>query len=59
VIRRARVLQNRVLVVLRMRRGEVPAMKIEVVLLLAVIGQRLARNLSSGNTPAVGEDRKK
>jgi hypothetical protein len=30
-------------------------MKIEIVLLLAVIGQRLARNLASGDTSTVGE----
>ena len=34
----ARVLENCVFVILRMRGGEVPAMKVEVVLLLAVIG---------------------
>ena len=59
VVGRASVLENRVLVVLRMRRGEVSAVKIEVVLLLAVIGQRLARNLSSGDAATVGEYRKK
>src|SRR5215469_12139662 len=40
-----------------MRCGEIPAVKIEVILLLAVIGQRLARNLSSGYTSPVGEYR--
>ena len=59
VVGRARVLDHRVLVVLGMRGGEVPAVKIEIVLLLAVIGQRLARNLSSGNAATVGEYRKK
>ena len=59
VVGRARVLEHRVLVVLGMRRGEIPAVKIEIVFLLAVIGQRLARNLSSGDAAAVGEYRKK
>ena len=59
VVRSACVLDDRVLVVLRMRCGEVAAVKIEVVFLLAVIGQRLARNLSSGDTSTVGEYRKK
>ena len=59
MVGRARVLENRVLVVLGMRRGEIPAVKIEIVFLLAVIGQRLARNLSSGNTSTVSEYRKK
>ena len=59
VVGRARVLENRVLVVLGMRRGEVSAVKIEIVFLLAVIGQRLARNLPSGDTATVGEYRKK
>ena len=34
-------------------------MKIEVVFLFAVIGQRLAGNLPPGDAPAVGEDREK
>ena len=59
VVGRARVFEDGVLVVLRMRRGEVAAVKIEIVLLLAVIGQRLAGNLSSGNAAAVGEYREK
>ena len=59
VVGRASVFENRVLVVLGMRGSEVPAMKIEIVLLLAVIGQRLARNLSSGDTATIGEYRKK
>ena len=53
------MLDDRVLVVLGMRGGEVPAVKIEIVLPLAVIGQRLARNLSSCDTATVGEYRKK
>ena len=40
-----------------MGRGKVSAMKIKVVFLLAVIGQRLAGNLSSGNATAIGEYR--
>ncbi len=59
MVGRTSVLEDRVLVVLGMRGGEVPAVKIEIVLLLAVIGQRLARNLSSGDTATVGEYRKK
>jgi hypothetical protein len=55
----ASAFENRVFVVLRMRGGEVPTVKIEIVLLLAVIGQRLARNLSSGDTSTVGEYSKK
>jgi hypothetical protein len=42
VVGRACVFENSVLVVLRMRSGEISAVKIEIVLLLAVIGQRLA-----------------
>ena len=38
--------------------AKLPPVEIEIVLLLAVIGQRLARDLSSGNAAAVGEDRK-
>ena len=59
VVGRARVFENRVFVILRMRRGEISAVKIEIVLLLAVIGQRLARNLSSSDSATVGEHRKK
>src|SRR6185295_17505134 len=59
VVGSARVLDDRVSVVLRMRGGEVPVMKIEIVFLLAVIRQRLAWNLSSGNAPAVGKYREK
>jgi hypothetical protein len=42
-----------------MRGGEIPHVKIEIVLLLAVIGQRLAWNLSAGDTSTVGEYCKK
>ena len=42
-----------------MRGGEVPAVKIEIVFLLAMIGQGLPRNLSSGDTSTVGKYRKK
>jgi hypothetical protein len=42
-----------------MREGEIPTVKIEIVLLLAVIGRRLASNLSSGDTSTVGEYCKK
>ena len=59
VIGCARVLDDRVLVVLGMRRGEVAAVKIEIVFLLPMIGQRLARNLPSRNTATIGEYRKK
>ena len=55
----ASVSKNCVPVVLGMRSGKISAVKIEIVLLLAVIGQWLARNLSSGNTSTVGEYRKK
>ena len=59
VVRGARVFEDRVLVVLRMRRGEVAAVKIEIVFLLAVIGQRLSGNLPSGDAATVGEHGKK
>ena len=59
MVGRPRVFENRILVVLGMRSGEVPAVKIEIVLLLAMIGQRLARDLSSGDTSTVGEYCKK
>ncbi len=52
-------LDDRVLVVLGMRRGEIAAMIVEIVLLLAVIGQRLPWNLPSGDASTVGEYRKK
>jgi hypothetical protein len=55
----AGVLENRILVVLEMRSGEIAAVEIEVVLLLTVIGKRLAWDLSSSNTSTVGEYRKK
>ncbi len=55
----ASVLEDRVLVVLGMRVGKVAAVKIEIVFLLPVIGQRLPRDLPSGNPSAVGEYRKK
>ena len=54
MIRRFLRLDRRVPVVLRMRRREVPAAERGgVVFLLAVIGQRLARNLTSGDAAAV------
>ena len=55
MVGRAGVFENRILVVLRMRRGEVPAVKVEIVFLLAMIRQRLARNLPSRNSSSVGE----
>ena len=42
-----------------MRGSEVPTVKIEIVLLLAVIGERLAGDLSSGNASTVGKHGKK
>jgi hypothetical protein len=42
-----------------MRSGEISTVEIEIVFLFAMIGQRLARNLSSGNPATVGEDREK
>jgi hypothetical protein len=59
MVGRARVLENRVFVELGMRGGEVAAVKIEVILLLAVIGERLAGDLPSSNTSTVREYRKK
>ena len=49
-------LESGIPVILRMRRGKIPAVKIQVVFLLAVIGQRLARHLTSRDAPAIGED---
>ena len=42
-----------------MRGGEVSAVKIEIVFLLAVIRQRLARYLPSGDAAPIGEYREK
>ena len=56
VIGRARLFQDGIFVELRVRRCEIPAVKIEVVFLLAVIGQRLAGNLPAGDAAAVRED---
>jgi len=49
VIGRMSIPENRVLVVLGARDGEVSSMKLEVVFLLAVIKQRSARNLPSSD----------
>src|ERR1043165_3342358 len=59
MVGRTCVLENGIFVVLRMRSGEVSAVKIEIVLLLAMIGQWLARNLSSGDAATIGENREK
>ncbi len=53
----AGIFQNRVLVVLQVGRGEVSTVKIQVVFLLAVIRQRLARNLPSRDAATVSEHR--
>src|SRR5450631_2161503 len=42
-----------------MRGGEIPAVEIEVVLLLTVIGKRLPGDLPSSDAPTVGEHREK
>ena len=42
-----------------MRCGEVSAVEIEIVFLLAMIGQRLARNLPSRDTATISEYSKK
>src|SRR5215469_9583578 len=59
MVGRARLFKNSIFVVLRMRSGEISAVKIEIVFLLAMIGQGLARNLSSSDAATVGEDREK
>ena len=59
VVGRMSGLDDRVLVVLGMRGGKVAAVIIEIVLLLAVIGQRVPWNLPSGDASTVGEYRKK
>ena len=59
MIGRAKVLQHGVLVILRMRRGKISAVEIQIVFLFAVIRQRLSGNLPSGNSPPIGEYRKK
>ena len=55
MIGRPGLLQNRIFVVVGMRRGEVSTVKVQVVLLLAMVGQRLTGNLASRNSAAVGE----
>src|SRR3954447_5551275 len=50
-------LDGGVFVILRMRPSEVATVKVQIVFLFAMIGQRLARNLSSGDAPAIGEYR--
>ena len=59
VVGSARVfgLERGVFVVLRMRRGKIAAMEIQVVFLLAVVGQRLARHLPARNASAISEHR--
>ena len=59
VVGRACVFENSIFVVLRMRSGEISAVKIKIVFLLAMIGQRLAGNLSPSDAATVGEDREK
>jgi hypothetical protein len=55
MVGRTSVFQNRVPVVLGMRSSKIPAMKTEIVFLLAVVGQRLTRNLSSGDTSTISK----
>ena len=57
MVGRAGVFENRILVILGMRSGKVPAVEIEVVLLLAVVGQRIAARLTPADAAAVGERR--
>jgi hypothetical protein len=59
MVGRTSVFENSILVVLRMRSGEISAVKVEIVLLLAMVGQWLARNLSSGDAATISEDREK
>ena len=56
VVGGAQVLEDCVFVELGMGRGEVSAVEVEIVLLLAVVGERLAGDLASGDAAAVGED---
>src|SRR5581483_108797 len=58
VIGSARVLQNRVFVVLRVRSGEVSAVKIGVIFLLAVIWQRLSWHLAACYAAAISKNSK-
>ena len=57
VVRSTRVLQHGFSVVLRVGRGKIALVELEIVLLLAVIRQRPTWNLSPGDTAPVGEDR--
>src|SRR5579862_1099497 len=59
VVRGASLFENGILVVLSVGSGEISTMKIEIVLLLAMIGQWLARNLPSRDATTVGENREK
>jgi hypothetical protein len=52
-------LDNCVLVVLRMRRGKVPAVEVQIVSLLAMIGERVPRNLPARDTATVSGHGKK
>lgn len=58
VIRRSRLFESGVAVEFGMRSGVVAAMKIEIVILFAVIGQRTVPDLASGDASAIGESGK-
>src|SRR5437879_2117319 len=55
VIRRARLLQSRILVKLSMGGGVISSVKIQIVFLLSVIGQRLIGNLTSSDAASVSK----
>ena len=56
VIGRASFLEDSILVELRVRRGEITTVEVEVVFLLAMIGKRLARNLPPSDAATVSEN---
>jgi hypothetical protein len=57
VIRRPGLLERRALIKFRVQRGEIAAMKIRVLFLLAMVRQRLPRHLPAADSASVGERR--
>jgi len=51
----AGLFQNGILIELRMGRGGIPAMEIQIILLFPMIRQRLIRDLTAGNAPSVSK----
>ena len=56
MIGRASFLEDGIFVELRLRRGEITTVEVEVVFLLAMIGKRLARNLPPSDAATVSEN---